>query len=166
MRRRNFMILGSIIGISPYLSAQSITLEQKRFAKIKKTIATVQAHMLPDHTALPSARSMHTIDFLEETIFHSTYDRDIRRFVIDGAEELERREGGKFTTYDTTRKEKALRAYETDSYGSNWLSRIMTLSMEAMLGDPIYGSNIGESGWKAVESFGGLPRPRTRYMGR
>jgi len=64
----------------------------------------------------------------------------------------------------TEEKEKALRAYEESSYGRNWLSRIMTLTMEGMFGDPIYGSNVKESGWKALHAFGGQPRPKSRYI--
>ena len=164
MRRRNFMILSSLVGLSPWLKAKTSTPQERRFAQVKQTVAAVQAHMFPKDTALPSAEAMHTIDFLEETIFHATYDKDIRAFVIEGAEELVRREKGRFVTYDTVQKEKALRTYESDSFGSNWLGRIMTLTMEGLFGDPIYGSNIQEAGWRSLQSFGGQPRPHTRYI--
>jgi hypothetical protein len=101
---------------------------------------------------------------LLETIIHSSYDKDIRQFVIEGAEELENREEGKFTALSEKEKERALRAYEETRYGSNWLSRIMTLTMEGMFSDPIYGSNVKEAGWKALGAYGGLPRPTTRYI--
>jgi hypothetical protein len=107
---------------------------------------------------------MHTIDFTEETIFHPTYDRDIRAFVIEGAQRLMKRENGKFLSYTAEQKEKALRAYEQTNHGRNWLSRIMILTMEAIFSDPVYGSNRNEAGWKSVESFGGKPRPKTRYI--
>ena len=166
MKRREFMVLGSLVGISPYLKASPLASSHKAFAEVKETIASVQAHMFPENTPLPSAQQMRTIVFLEETLFHPTYDKDIRAFVIEGAKQLMVREKGKFTTYDSTQKEKALRSYEASRYGRNWLSRIMVLSMEAIFSDPIYGSNIEEKGWQAVHSFGGLPRPKTRYIGR
>jgi len=62
-------------------------------------------------------------------------------------------------------KEKALRAYEKTNYGSSWLSRIMTLTMEGMFSDPIYGSNTKEAGWKSVGAYGGYPRAKIKYMG-
>ena len=61
-------------------------------------------------------------------------------------------------------KERALRAYEQTNYGSSWLGRIMTLTMEGIFSDPIYGSNVKEAGWKSLGTYGGLPRPKTRYI--
>ena len=52
------------------------------------------------------------------------------------------------------------------SYGSNWLSRIMTLTMEGLFSDPIYASNINESGWKALHAYGGVPRAKKKVCNR
>jgi len=164
MQRRNFLILGSILGLSPLLKAKTSDRFTHEFKEVKETIAAVQGHMFPEGSALPSAREMNTIGFLYETVSHKTYDRDIRAFVIEGARELQQREKGQFAAMRPQEKEKALRAYEESSYGSNWLSRIMTLTMEGMFGDPIYGSNVKESGWKALHAFGGQPRPTSRYI--
>jgi len=164
MKRRTFIALGSLVGLTPYLKAEPFSTQRKAFQEIKETIAAVQAHMFPEGSHLPSAAKMHTIDFTEETIFHPTYDKDIRAFVIEGAKTLKEREKGQFTRYTPKQREEALRAFEKTRYGSNWLSRIMVLSMEAVFSDPIYGSNINERGWKAVRSFGGQPRPKTRYI--
>ena len=164
MQRRNFLILGSVLGLSPLLKASSSDPFTHEFEEVKETIAAVQEHMFPEGSALPSARQMNTIGFLYETVSHKTYDRDIRAFVIEGARELQQREKGQFAAMSPQEKEKALRAYEASSYGSNWLSRIMTLTMEGMFGDPIYGSNVKEAGWKALHSFGGQPRPISRYI--
>ena len=164
MKRRTFIALGSLVGLTPYLKAEPLSTQHKAFQETRKTIAAVQAHMFPEGNSLPSAAKMHTIDFTEETIFHPTYDKDIRAFVIEGAKTLMERENGKFLSYTAEQKEQALRAYEQTSHGRNWLSHIMVLSMEAIFSDPIYGSNSNEAGWKSVKSFGGKPRPKTRYI--
>ena len=164
MKRRTFIALGSLVGLTPYLKAEPFSTQRKAFQETRETIAAVQAHMFPEGSRLPSAAKMHTINFTEETIFHPTYDRDIRAFVIEGAKTLIKRENGKFLSYTAEQKEKALRSYELTSQGSHWLSRIMILTMEAIFSDPIYGSNRNEAGWKSVESFGGDPRPKTRYI--
>jgi len=165
MKRRDFLIIGSALGLSSYLKAEIDTGFNKEFKEVEKTIAAVQEHMFPEGSKLPSAKKMNTISFLFQTISHPAYDKDIRTFVIKGAQELMRREKGKFTHYSEERKESALREYEKTNYGKNWLSRIMTLTMEAIFSDPVYGSNIKEEGWKSVQSFGGLPRPKMRYIG-
>ncbi|UFH59188.1 gluconate 2-dehydrogenase subunit 3 family protein [Sulfurovum mangrovi] len=164
MNRRDFLATSAVIGLSASIDAQEMIAERKALGEVEATIAAVQQHMFPEGSRLPSAKAMDTITFLRETVTHSSYDRDIRRFVIEGARELETRTEGKFLMMKHDEKERALRSYEETRYGSNWLARIMTLTMEAIFSDPIYGSNIGQEGWKAVESFGGVPRPKRRYI--
>ncbi len=164
MERRNFLILGSLLGLSSALHAKVPDAFEKSFKEVEAVIAAVQEHMFPQGTKLPSAKEMRATVFLFETITHPSYDRDIRMFVIEGAKELESREKGKFTFYTAKEKEEALRAYEESSHGSSWLSRIMILSMEALLSDPIYGGNVKEKGWKALRTQGGRPRPTSRYI--
>lgn len=165
MKRRKFLILGSVLGLSPYMQAKEISDFEKTFKKVAPTLMAVQEHLFPEGSKLPSARSMKVTQFLFETMMHQSFDRDIKAFVIEGAQELENREKGRFVTMTDQEKEKALRAYEETQYGRNWLSRIMTLTMEGLFCDPIYGSNIQEAGWKAISSYGGFPRPTTRYIG-
>ena len=164
IKRRKFLILSSIFGLSPYLQGKEFTIFEKEFKKIEPTISAVQVHMFPTSSQIPSAESMNVTQFLLETLSHKSYDKDIRAFVLEGAQELNTRESGHFRLMSHKDKEKALRAYEGTQYGSNWLSRIMTLTIEAMFSDPIYGSNINEAGWKALGSYGGQPRPKTRYI--
>jgi hypothetical protein len=136
----------------------------KSLKDIEKVIEEVQKHFFPENSKIPSAKSMHTLQFLLETISHKTYDRDIYIFIIEGAKELQSREKGKFIYYSNQEKEIALREYEKTLYGSRWLSRIMLLTIEAIFSDPIYGSNINENGWKVLKVYGGRPRPVTRYI--
>ena len=164
IKRRQFLILGSIVGISPYLQAKETTAFKKEFQQVKPTIEAVQRHMFPKESMLPSAMTMNVTQFLFETVAHKSFDKDIRAFVIEGAKELETREKGRFVSISDKEKEIALRAYEETNYGSSWLSRMMTLTMEGMFSDPIYGANVNEAGWKSVNTFGGFPRPKTKYM--
>ncbi len=165
IKRRQFIILSSLLGMAPYVQAREDRKLKKEFSLVADTIGKVQEHMFPKGSKLPSAKSMNSIQFLYDTISHKSYDKDIRAFVIGGAEELIKREKGKFTSMTSIQKEKALRAYEETNYGSNWLSRIMTLTMEGLFSDPIYGSNVRESGWKSVGAYGGFPRPKIKYLG-
>ena len=164
MKRRNFIFTSTVFGVSACLSAQTTPRQPKVDIKIKGTIAAVQEHLFPAGSKIPSAKEMNAIQFLVKTIMHKSYDRDIRGFVMEGALELEKQESGKFTLLSKEKKEDALREYEESNYGSNWLSRIMTLTMEALFSDPVYGSNIKEAGWKSLGAYGGLPRPKTRYI--
>ncbi len=164
MQRRHFLIFSSLLGLANGLKAETQTPFERSFQKVKPTIAMVQAHMFPKGSRLPSAEERDTILFLFETVAHKSYDRDIRAFVIAGAVELENRLSAPFATLTFQEKEKALRAFEETAYGSNWLSRIMTLTMEGLFSAPVYGPNQNETGWKALKAYGGSPRPKTRYI--
>lgn len=164
MKRRRFLILGSVFGLSPYMQAKEVSDFEKRFKKVAPTLSAVQEHLFPEGSKLPSAKSMKVTKFLFETMMHKSFDKDIKAFVIEGAKELENREKGRFISMTDQEKEKALRTYEKTHYGRSWLSRIMTLTMEGLFSDPIYGSNIQEAGWQAISSYGGFPRPTTRYI--
>jgi len=163
-KRRQFLLFGTLLGLSPYIYAEELSKFDKIFEKVKLTIYAVQTHMFPTLNKIPSAEQMQVIQFLFETITHKSYDKDIRAFVIEGAQELIQRENGKFVHMTEKEKEQSLREYEKTNYGSTWLSRIMTITMEGMFSDPIYGANINKAGWKALNSYGGEPRPQRRYL--
>jgi gluconate 2-dehydrogenase gamma chain len=163
MNRRSFLSVCSIEGTSLlFASSKQNTniLSNEQFL----TIQTVQQHMFPDNNLIPSAKTFRATKFLIETISHHTFDRDIRKIVIDGATELQNRENNKFLTYNSHKIEKALRSYEESSYGSNWLNQIMILSLEALMSDPIYGGNYNQLGWDSLKTKGGTPRPKKRYI--
>ncbi len=166
VERRAFLAGAGVVGAALCLpqSSEASGKSAKALEEAAPVIAAVQQHMFPKGSKLPDAETMCMTRFLTETVLHPTYDRDIRAFVIEGAKELMLREKGKLLGYNHGAMEAALRRYEATDYGSNWLSRIMILSLEALLGDPVYGSNVGEAGWRTVQSFGGQPRPKTRYI--
>lgn len=164
MKRRKFLILGSVFGICTYVQAKEISDFEKAFKKVESTLSAVQEHMFPEESKLPSAKSMNATQFLFETMSHKSFDKDIKAFVLKGAKELEKQEKGRFARLTSKEKEKALREYEETNYGSSWLSRIMTLTMEGLFSDPIYGSNVNGRGWESLHAYGGFPRPKIKYM--
>lgn len=166
MKRRNFLLFSSILGLTPYIHAKSTNTFEEEFKTIEKTLFAVQVHMFPKDSKLPSASSMNLTQFVFDTITHKSYDRDIKAFVLEGAKELHKRENGKLISMSAMDREKALRTYEQSDYGSNWLNRILTLTMEGLFSDPIYGANNHEAGWQALNSYGGFPRPQSKYLGQ
>ena len=164
MKRRDFLAAGILGGTATLLSPEDFLVQKKFEKKHLILIEAVQGHMFPGGNTLPGAGDFRATRFLEETVMHATYDKDIRSLVIRGAEKLEQREKGGFLKYDEQKKETALRAFEQTTLGSNWLNRIMILSLEALLSDPIYGGNFQMLGWKALQTKGGEPRPATRYI--
>lgn len=163
-RRRDFLVWSLAVGLTSYVGAKELRLFQTKFEGVEPTLAAVQEHLFPKGSQIPSAKEMKATKFLFETMMHASFDKDIRSFVIEGAKELDKRTDNKFAALSFERKEHALRAYEKTEYGSAWLSRIMVLTFEAIFSDPVYGSNIHQAGWKSINSYGGYPRPKIRYL--
>lgn len=158
MTRRGFVIA---CGVVPLIGGDiNVGLSKD----IYNHIEAIQEHFFPKDSTLPSAKEFRAIEFLNSTIYHKSFDRDIRELVIDGAKEFIKYSKGKFLTYNRKEREKLLREYEESSSGANWLSRIMVLSIEALLSDPIYGGNFKKSGWIALKTDAGEPRPKSRYI--
>ncbi len=161
MKRRKFLTLGAIVGLSPYIEAKQTTPRDKEF----DTIKALQEHLFPSGSQIPSAKSMKLTEYLFGTMSHHSFDKDIKAFVLRGAKKLDKRTEGEFITMNYEQKEKSLRDFEDTRFGHNWLARIIMLSMEGLFCDPIYGSNIGEAGWKSIDTYGGNPRPTMQYLG-
>ena len=165
MKRRRFIWTGVVCGVVSLLPVRASHSGSVRSLEgVAKTIGKVQAHLFPEGSPLPSASSSDAVGFVMETIHHPRYDRDIRAFVIEGARDLVRRERG-LVAYTPSQMEQALRAYEQTSRGRAWLHRIMILSLEALLSDPLYGGNKGAFGWRVLGTWGGVPRPTEQYGG-
>ena len=164
LRRRHFLLYSTLLSFSSCLHAKNTLALEKKNKSAAKIIDSVLAHLFPENSKLPSAKSIHLSSFLFKTVMHPSYDKDLRNFVIEGAEELDRIEQGRFTLFSNEQKEKSLRSYEESNYGASWLSRIITLGTEGCFSDPIYGSNTNQTAWKAIKSFGGFPRPKTKYL--
>ncbi len=163
MQRRDFLATLPLSGMALYATTSPHPHpDKKAFLKHKPLLAAVQAHMIPQTPHFPSAKAMQSIDFMEESIFHPSYDYEIRAFIIEGAALLYQREPH-FLSYTFQEKERALRAFEEDG-GEAWLSRILILTLEALLSDPIYGSNKKGYCWYALNTQGGEPRPKVRYI--
>jgi len=125
-----------------------------------KTLQKVQLHIAPPLTS----QRLNPTDFLIQTLFHPTYDKDIRAFVIEGAMALYDLHGEGLFGYSPPQMEKILRTYEQEPQGSKWLGRMMILTLEAMLGDPIYGGNLGGEVWRGLGEPPPNPQPKVQYL--
>ena len=164
MKRRNFLQFTTVLASSKLLNAQDILSFENEFLEVSDVIESVQEHMFPKGNLMPSAKEMNTVQFLFETMAHKSFNVKVRRFILEGARWFNELEKGEFLYMTHRDKEYALRRFEKRAYGKSWLSYIMTLTLEAMLSDPIYGSNINEVAWLSLGVSGGYPRPKEKYL--
>lgn len=162
INRRYFLTLCGVSG-SSLLFAKPTPTQIPIPPESLRIIAKVQQHMFPPQSKLPSAKKFRAIEYFAEAVAHPSYDRDLRDLIIKGAKKLQKREKD-FLEYNEEQREKALRSYEQSTLGERWLNRILIVTIEALLSDPIYGGNYQSLGWQSLGTSGGEPRPLTRYI--
>ena len=164
IKRRKFLQYSTLLGVNTSVHAKIGHKESEALEHVLPTIIAIEAHMFPPESPVPLPDTKKMKTFLRETLSHPSFDKDIRRFIIEGAEDFMKKEKKSFILMESEAREDALRHYEKSSYGQAWLSRILLMALEGLFSDPIYLANQNEDGWKALNSFAGMPRPERKYM--
>jgi len=133
------------------------------------TLAALLDHLLPGAPGVPSAARIGAAEYLYATMRHPRFDFEIRDFIFEGASWVEQASqsgyGRPFERLDASSREWILRLVLAENpRGTAWLSTLMNHLLEALLGDPIYGGNRGEAGWRWLGHTPGAPRPQKRYV--
>jgi len=69
-----------------------------------------------------------------------------------------------YTKLSSLQRQEVLREIVTTQWGESWIDTMLRYIMEASLGDPIYGGNNRQAGWKWLDFEGGKPRPKKVYL--
>ena len=84
-------------------------------------------------------------------------------YIIDGIgwvdETAEENFSKRYTQLSQREKEELIADISNESWGSSWLSVILTFIFEALLSDPQYGGNPDKIGWDWLKYYPGYPRP-------
>ena len=128
-----------------------------------QTLEKVQDHLLPSEPGAPGARDVHATRYLDRTLADPKFDPEVKGFLLKGIgwldELAEDDEGKPFKDVEPAWREDLLIRISQSSAGKNWLSTLISYTLEALLADPLYGGNPGGIGWKWLEHDPGRPRP-------
>ncbi len=90
-------------------------------------------------------------------------DPEEKEYIIDGIgwvdETAEEKYSKSYVQLSQSEQEKLVADISNESWGSSWLSVILTFIFEALLSDPQYGSNPDRIGWVWLQHNPGYPRP-------
>ena len=130
----------------------------------KETIVSVQKDLFPFADELNSNFSAYFLTVLN----HSRISDAQKTTIINGVKLLNEAsvKGYKklYTKLSSTQRDAVLKKISKEKWGESWIESILGYTMEAVLGDPIYGVNKNESGWKWLNHVSGLPRPKEAYL--
>ena len=128
-----------------------------------QTIAVVQEDLFPATGLVPSGQYINANQYLRKILNHSRVSDADKEFIKDGAKWLNEEAVTKYKKpyeqLSSKQRQKVLKIVVDTDWGESWLSNIMSYLLEALLGDPIYGGNKGQIGWKWLNHKGGIPRP-------
>lgn len=159
MKRREFIASTALVGLSTALNSKEV---QKLDSKIWLVLEEVYLILFPKTVNMPSSKEFGVISYLQEVMFHSTFKKDDREYILQGAKDF-LDSFPNFLSSNSKQKEQDVKDASENSYGNSWLDSLVYYGLEAMLSDPIYGGNTKELAWKSLEHETGLPQPKVKY---
>ena len=160
LSRRNFLKAG-------FLSSSVLVMDGCNLFAIttpQETLRVLQNDLFPKAKEL----GIDTASYLSIVFHHSRISKSDKTYLKNGVkwlnEEAVKLHKTTYTKLLSTQRKEVLRTIVKSSWGESYLADVMNYLFEAMLGDPIYGGNNKEAGWKWLAYEGGKPRPKERYL--
>ena len=167
LSRRRFIGSGFMAGFFASLPSVSVVgnsldekdiLSQNQFS----IVASVQKILFPSDNNGPGAYDVMADKYLLWVLSDIRMDPEEKEYIIDGIgwvdETAEENFSKRFTRLSQREKEKLIADISNESWGSSWLSVVLTFIFEALLSDPQYGGNPNKIGWEWLHHNPGYPR--------
>lgn len=172
--RREFMARAGLLG-SLALTYPAAALAELRQSSAKqvvhdwqtgpvwRTLAQVQEVLLPAAEDIPGAADIGATSYLHAAIENSDADGDDKDFIFRGVGWLDgltqERYKKRFVQLTAMQQQDVLEVIVKSSAGRNWISTLLTYTLEALLMDPVYGGNENGIGWEWLQHKPGYPAP-------
>lgn len=128
-----------------------------------ETIALVQEDLFPDSAGVPTTKEINSVSYLSLILHHSRVSDSDKKFIRNGVQWLNEDAvniyNKTYTKLSYKQRQDVLKSISKHRWGENWIHTMLTYIFEAMLSDPIYGSNKNQAGWKWLNHIAGEPRP-------
>jgi Fe-S cluster biosynthesis and repair protein YggX len=160
IERRTFLAVGFLTTVVAVMS------KDKLFASLTplQTLGVVQEDLFPQEMINES--NAHA--YISLIFKHSRVSADDKQYLRNGCkwlnEEAVSTHGEVYTELSAKQRQNILEKISKEAWGESWMKIVMMYILEATLGDPIYGINKNESGWKWLAHESGLPRPKEMYL--
>ena len=130
----------------------------------KETIKVLQNDLFPKAKEL----KIDTASYISIVLHHSRIAQDEKDFLKNGikwlnesAVEIYKK---RYIALLAQERQNVLKRIAQEEWGKSWIDMMLGYIFEAAFGDPIYGGNNSEAGWKWLAFQGGVPRPKKAYL--
>ena len=143
-----------------------ITANNTLFASITplQTLAVVQEDLFPKEMITKA----NAYAYVSLVFKHSRVSAEDKQFLRNGTKWLNEEAVVKYnkvyTKLSSKERQEILELISNTRWGESWIKTVLSYIMEAVLGDPLYGVNKEEFGWKWLHHSSGLPRPKEMYL--
>lgn len=134
------------------------------------TFSAAQQHLFPNTPNAPNTQTIHATQYLHKVLKDPRVSRNNKKILNKGVYRLEilakKITGTSFYQLHERQRETVLQKFKKSSIGRRWISLMLHYIFEALLSDPIYGSNPHSIGWTWLQHKPGFPTPPTskRYF--
>ena len=172
--RREFMTRVGLLG-SLAIAYPATVLAQLRLSKDKnvsadweqqgswQTLAQVQEVLFPAGEDVPGAADIGATLYLHNAIENPSADGEDKDFIFRGIGWLDgltqERHKKIFLQLSANQQNEIIEVIVKSRAGRNWVSLLLTYTLEALLADPVYGGNQNGIGWKWLQHQPGYPTP-------
>ena len=129
-----------------------------------QTLAVVQEDLFP----IEMITQANAYAYISLIFKHSRVSAQDKQFLRNGSKWLNEEAVAKYnkvyTKLSSKERQETLEIISNQSWGESWIKTVLSYIMEAVLGDPLYGVNKNESGWKWLGHSTGLPRPKEMFL--
>jgi len=165
MKRRDFIknsFLTSLIFVSFNTKIQATT--------IFDTVTVFQDDLFPEIKDFGiNTKTISAKNYLIFILAHKKVSDSDKKFIKNGIkwlnEEALKLHKKIYPKLSHEQRQKVLNSISKEHWGENFIYTMLDYIFEALLGDPIYGINKDEVGWKWLKHKAGLPRPLEVYRG-
>jgi hypothetical protein len=130
-----------------------------------ETLDAALRRILPSDHGGPGAAEVNAVGYLDAVLQEPEIEEDVKARVRAGVRRLmdfaDARGGERYAALPPEVQDEGVRQFEQPWAQQMWLRNVISFALEALLGDPIHGGNVGEAGW----TWAGVEPPPFRPEG-
>lgn len=111
----------------------------------------------------PSSQKINAYQYLNWILTDENYDKDIKNSLLKGFSKLDEFTktifSNPFESLPQNKQKNIILKIQKTSWGEHLISRLLSIILDALVIDPIYGYNTNGIGWTWLQHIPGRPRP-------
>jgi gluconate 2-dehydrogenase gamma chain len=146
------------------LDTLSITIENNTYNINIDILRKILDILYPNTNFSPGASQLKSDIYYIWILKDNRLKLSKRLFLINNLNKFEQfcieKNGKSFLKLSQDESKDFVKTVSLTNWGENYLSRVLTIIMESMFANPVYGSNPEKIGWNWINYKGGYPEPQ------